>query len=60
MTSPQRFSLDVQSNDVLLEAETCSLLAVTIIRYMYKLILYTCILTFKRLLFNFVNLSRFL
>ena len=31
--SPQPFSLDVQTNDGLLEAETCSWLAVNIIRY---------------------------
>ena len=30
--SPQPFSLDVQPNDGLLEAETCSWLAVTFIR----------------------------
>ena len=34
--SPQLFSLDVQPDDGLLEAETCSWLAVTIIRYIYK------------------------
>ena len=33
--SPQPFSLDVQPDDGLLEAETCSWLAVTIIRYIY-------------------------
>jgi len=33
--SPQPFSLDVQPDDGLLEAETCSWLAVTISRYIY-------------------------
>jgi len=33
--SPQPFSLYVQHDDGLLEAETCSWLAVTIIRYIY-------------------------
>ena len=33
--SPQSFALDVQPDDGLLEAETCSWLAVTIIRYLY-------------------------
>ena len=36
--SPQPFSLDVQPDDGLLEAETCSWLAVTIIRYIYNII----------------------
>jgi len=34
--SPQPFSLNVQPDDGLLEAEACSWFAVTIIRYMYK------------------------
>jgi len=33
--SPQPFSLDVQPDDGLLEAETCTWLAVTIIRCIY-------------------------
>jgi len=33
--SPQPILLDVQPDDGLLEAETCSWLAVTIIRYIY-------------------------
>jgi len=33
--SPQPFSLNVQPNDGLLEAETCSWLAFTIIRCIY-------------------------
>jgi hypothetical protein len=63
------FSLYVQPDDGLLEAETCSWLAVTIIRYMYiytyiyihiniyiyiEIYIYSCVFTFKRLLFNFV------
>ena len=52
--SPKQFSLKAQPDDGLLEAETCSWLAVTIVRYIYKLIYYSCVLTFKRLLFNFV------
>jgi hypothetical protein len=38
--------LDVQPDDGLLEAKTCS-----------WLIQYSCVLTLKRLLFNFVNLT---
>jgi hypothetical protein len=52
--------LDVQPDDDLLEAETCSWLAVTIIHYIYIYIyIYnnSCVLTFKRLLFNFVILT---
>ena len=52
-------SLDAQPDDGLLEAETCSWLAVTIIRYIYIYIYiyikYSCVLTFKRLLFNPLN-----
>jgi len=53
--SPYPFSLYVQPDDGLLEAETCSWLAVTNIRYIYIYIyIYSCVLTFKRLLFHFV------
>ena len=40
--------------DGLLKAETCSWLAVTISRYIY---IYSCVLTFKCLLFNFMILT---
>jgi hypothetical protein len=38
IVQPSPFSLYVQPDDDLLVAETCSWLAVTIIRYIYKLI----------------------
>ena len=40
--SPQPYSLDVQPDDRLLEAETCSWSAVTIIRYIY-IYIYVCV-----------------
>ena len=60
MNSLQPFPLDVQPDDGLLEAETCSWLAVTIVCYIYiymyiYIIKYGCVWTFKRLLFNPLN-----
>ena len=49
----QPFSLEVQPDDGLFEAETCICLAVTINCYVYNII-YLCFFNFKRLLFNFM------